>query len=237
MKILKIGIPKAYTKAPQATPMIISCTRHHFSTCLQPIQLAGAVILADKGRANLSEGVDDEKDKNFYVERRRRGGHDVGTQAVDRRLDAQIRQGEDHALHACRQANAQHGHEYPLIYVEILQMDADIRRATAQEIKEQSRADRAGNDRADGHAFDRHAEDEDKKEIQKEFNYTGNDQAVQGRPRISLAAENRRLEVYSRMTGMPKRKIRRYSTDMSKISSGTDKARSRGAAAISPESS
>ena len=33
---------------------------------------------------------------------------------------------------------------------------------------------------------------------------------------------------------MPKRKIRRYSTDMSKISSGTDKARSRGAAAISP---
>ena len=41
-------------------------------------------------------------------------------------------------------------------------------------------------------------------------------------------------KLYSRMTGMPKRKIRRYSTDMSKISSGTDKARSRGAAAISP---
>ena len=74
-------------------------------------------------------------------------------------------------------------------------MDADIRRAAAQEIKEQSRADRAGNDCTDGHAFDRHAEDEDKKEVQKEFNYAGNDEAVQRRPRIALAAENRRLEV------------------------------------------
>ena len=127
-----------------------------------PSYVPGPVILADEGRADLSEGVDQEEGKDFQVEGRRRRRHDVGPQFIDSRLDAQVGQGEDHALHPCRQADAQHRKENPFIYMKLRQADADFRLAAAQEIKQHGRAQGRRDDRADCHAFNRHIQDEDK---------------------------------------------------------------------------
>lgn len=62
----------------------------HFGDAEAAAQVAGAVVLADKGRRSLTEAVDEAIDVEFDDDSRCRSRHGSGAEAVDGRLDEDI---------------------------------------------------------------------------------------------------------------------------------------------------
>lgn len=74
---------------------------------------ACAVVLPRECRACLPEGIHDVVHKDFQIESSRRSCHDLCAEAVDGRLDDDIRQAEDSALHAGRRTDGKDLAENP----------------------------------------------------------------------------------------------------------------------------
>lgn len=159
-------------------------------------EVAGTVILTDEGNGRLTEGIDDEVTENFDIISRCRSGHDVGAQAVDGRLNNQIGNGEDHTLHAGRQADGQHTLQHVAVNAKIARYDMkNLLLRTAEQNEEDNRAECIGDDRCNRNALDIHMADDDEEEVEDDIDAARNGKEDERRFRISLAAENRRLEI------------------------------------------
>ncbi len=65
-------------------------------------KIARAIVLSGKGCAGLAEGIDKIIGKYFNIKGSGRGGHHIGSEGVDGRLNDNIGKGKDRALQAGR---------------------------------------------------------------------------------------------------------------------------------------
>ena len=158
------------------------------------VDLAGAVVLADKGRARLAEGVEHVVGDDLDVERGARGGHDDGAEAVDGRLDDDVRHREDRALNTGRQTDAHDLAEDGGVDAQLLQLHAH-QIAVQQAAQQQHGTDRVGEHRCDGDAVDVHLEHDDEKQVEDHVQDAGDRQRDERHLRVADAAEDGRLEV------------------------------------------
>ena len=89
-------------------------------------KLACAIVLANEGRAGLTEGVENVEGDDLHVPCRARRRHDSGAEAVDGRLYDHVRYRENCALHPGRQADTQDVPQASHVYAQLGHIKTDI---------------------------------------------------------------------------------------------------------------
>ena len=166
-----------------------------------------AVVDPDKRRHRLSEGVHKAVHVELNGERRRGGGHRVGSEAVEGGLNEDVRQGENHPLRPSGDPDAHDTEQLNGRQAELSGRQADFRPSLSQQHPEDERIHHIRDDRRPN--YPREAKPQmNRRHIENRIQQAGRDEAVEGRPAVAGTAKDRCFKIIQGQKGQPTRKMR-----------------------------
>jgi len=159
------------------------------------LQLSRAVVLPHHRGAGLGKGVAEVIREDLQIVRRAGRRDDRGAEAVDRRLHADVRQREHHALQSRRDADAQDIAQHGAVHAQLPRHDPQLRLAPAEQDEQRSGAEEVCEHGRRGDAARAHAEHEHKHEVERHVGGAGDRQHDQRRRGVASRAVDRRFEI------------------------------------------
>ena len=154
------------------------CKQVDLKDFFAPVKPHCPIVLTGEGDRSLTKCANKKIGEILKIQRGRRAGHCIGAEAVDFRLNKDIRQRKNHTLDPCRNSYLQNALQNFLFDRELAEINPYRLFFMRQYAKDDTRAYYIGNNGGNRHPRNAHVEHNDQQQIQAGVDDARNDQAI-----------------------------------------------------------